>query len=129
MIKRFFELFGDLKSFYGLYMKEILVVELLESFGNFLNLRVLKILKKFFFRSFLGISEEFSFVEVLNFFLNFLLFEEIDVKGWGIWGKVFDDFGKFLFFKKLELGNNYFYSFLFSFEGLWNFKLFILYDC
>ncbi|CAG7864777.1 unnamed protein product [Brassica rapa] len=129
MIKRLPESFGDLKSLHDLYMKETSVVELPESFGNLSNLRVLKILKKPLFRSSPGTSEEPSFVEVPNSFSNLLSLEEIDAKGWGIWGKVPDDLGKLSSLKKLELGNNYFHSLPSSLEGLWNLKLFTLYDC
>ncbi|KAG5385552.1 hypothetical protein IGI04_037022 [Brassica rapa subsp. trilocularis] len=129
MIKRLPESFGDLKSLHGLYMKETSVVELPESFGNLSNLRVLKILKKPLFRSSPGTSEEPSFVEVPNSFSNLLSLEEIDARGWGIWGKVPDDLGKLSSLKKLELENNYFHSLPSSLEGLWNLKLFTLYDC
>ncbi|KAL0705125.1 hypothetical protein Bca4012_071550 [Brassica carinata] len=129
MIKRLPESFGDLKSLHGLYMKETSVVELPESFGNLSNLRVLKILKKPLFRSSPGTSEEPTFVEVPNSFSNLLSLEEIDARGWGIWGKVPDDLGNLSSLKKLELGNNYFHSLPSSLEGLWNLKVFTLYDC
>ncbi|CAA7036158.1 unnamed protein product [Microthlaspi erraticum] len=126
-IKRLPESFGDLKSLHQLFMKETSVVELPESFGNLSNLRVLLMLKKPLFRSF--VSEEPSFVEVPESFSNLLKLEELDARSWGICGKIPDAFEKLSSLRLLNLGNNYFHGLPASLKGLTNLRELLLYDC
>ncbi|XP_010477750.1 PREDICTED: disease resistance protein TAO1-like [Camelina sativa] len=130
MLKRLPSSFGNLKSLHHLYMEETSIVELPESFGNLSKLMVLKMLKKPLHRSDAPgtTNKEPHFEELPTSFSNLLSLEELDARGWGIYGKV-PDVEKMTSLVTLNLGNNYFHSLPCSLKGLSNLRELSLYDC
>ncbi|XP_047168699.1 disease resistance protein RUN1-like [Vigna umbellata] len=130
---------GNLKSLRWLMMKETTLTRLPDSFGMLRNLVELD-MKRMPYLNGAGnnmstgtiipeIREQPSSEAILTSFCNLSLLEKLNAHGWGIYGKIPDEFEKLSSLQTLSLGHNNICSLPASMTGLSCLKNLLLSDC
>ncbi|KOM29348.1 hypothetical protein LR48_Vigan647s000900 [Vigna angularis] len=130
---------GNLKSLRWLMMKETALTRLPDSFGMLRSLVELD-MKRMPYLNGAGnnmstgtiipeIREQPSSEAILTSFCNLSLLEKLNAHGWGIYGKIPDEFEKLSSLETLSLGHNNICSLPASMTGLSCLKKLLLSDC
>nr|XP_007157556.1 hypothetical protein PHAVU_002G079200g [Phaseolus vulgaris]ESW29550.1 hypothetical protein PHAVU_002G079200g [Phaseolus vulgaris] len=127
---------GNLKSLRCLMMKETAVTRLPDSFGMLRNLEELNMERRLYLNGAgnnvstgMIIQGEPNSEAILTSFCSLTLLEKLNVHGWGIYGKIPDEFEKLSSLETLSLGHNNICSLPASMMELSYLKKLLLSDC
>ncbi|KAG5067994.1 hypothetical protein AAZX31_01G037200 [Glycine max] len=132
-LQRLPDSFGNLKSLQWLQMKETTLTHLPDSFGMLTSLVKLDMERRLYLNGATGAiipnKQEPNSKAILRSFCNLTLLEELNAHGWGMCGKIPDDFEKLSSLETLSLGHNNIFSLPASMIGLSYLKKLLLSDC